>query len=245
MTAKMTATLDQISGGRLIHFFDGGNNRREHVAYGLPWSEEAEERIARMGESLELTLALWTAHEAVTYRGRFYHVEGARCRPAPVQRPHPPVWLGEAHPAMLELCARHAQGWNTTPVPLPELDRRLAALHAACAQAGRPYEELEKSFETQVLIAPDRAGLRRALERILARGAAPPDPAIAAYARGDEDRVPTSLDQAFLIGTPDEVDARIRTYLERGISHFLLWFMDAPETEGLELFATEVAPRFR
>jgi len=245
MTAKMAATMDQISGGRLIHFFDCGNNRREHVAYGLPWSEEAQERIERMAEALELTLSLWTSAEPVTYEGRFYRLEQAVCQPRPAQKPHPPVWLGEVHPAMLELCALRAQGWNTTPVSLPELDRRLQALSDACQQAGRNFAEIEKSFETQILIAPDRAGLRQLLRQIAALGSPRLDEAIRAFARNDTDEVPASLSASFLVGTPDEIEQQLRVYIDKGMTHFMLWFMDAPSPEGLRLFAREVMPRFR
>ena len=245
MTAKMTATLDQLSGGRYIHFFDCGNNRREHCAYGLPWEEEAEERLARMEEALELTLALWAAEQPLDFPGRYYQLQQALCRPGPVQQPHPPIWVGEAHPLMLDLCARRAQGWNTTPVSLPELDRRLQALATACQRVGRPFSEIEKSFETQILIAPDLAGLRRSLGQILARSATPPAEDLATFAQGHTDQLPPSLTESFLIGTPDQIAAQLEAYLERGISHLMLWFMDAPESAGLELFAREVMPRFR
>jgi alkanesulfonate monooxygenase SsuD/methylene tetrahydromethanopterin reductase-like flavin-dependent oxidoreductase (luciferase family) len=80
---------------------------------------------------------------------------------------------------------------------------------------------------------------------MLAQATTQPDEAIAAFARGATDEAPPALADAFLIGTPDEIEARIRTYLHRGISHFLLWFMDAPDQAGLQLFAQEVIPRFR
>ncbi len=245
MTAKMTATLDQISGGRLIHFFDCGNNRREHCAYGLPWDEEAEGRISRMEEALDLTLALWQAAEPLDFTGRYYHLEQALCKPGPAQVPHPPVWLGEAHPLILDLCARRAQGWNTTPVSLPELDRRLQALGAACQRAGRPLNDIEKSFETQILIAPDLEALRRSLNQILARSSTPPAEELAAFAQGRTDQLPPSLTDSFLVGTPDQVTAQVEAYRQRDIAHFMLWFMDAPDAAGLELFAREVMPRFR
>src|SRR5262245_12242497 len=158
IAAKMAATLDQIAGGRLIHFIDTGTRRREHLAYGLPWSDNAEEQNARLVESIELMIALWTADRPIDYAGFYYQVVGAVCAPAPIQQPHPPIWLGEANPATLSTCARYGQGWNTVPVAIPDLRDRLTLLRAACAQAARPFEELEKSLEIQVLIAPDRAG---------------------------------------------------------------------------------------
>ena len=155
LVAKMTATLDQISGGRFIYFVDAGFNRAEHRAYDLFWPDDLTERITRVVDGLQITLALWQAEQPVTVVGEHYRVTDAVCTPLPVQRPHPPVWFGEAHHLTLEATARYGQGWNTTPATLEELTSRLAGLEAACREVGRPYEEIEKSLETQVLIAAD------------------------------------------------------------------------------------------
>lgn len=247
LAAKMAATLDQISGGRLIHFFDCGNRRAEHRAYGLPWDDSAEERIARMVEALELTIALWTAAEPVTFTGHYYQTEGAVCAPPPVQHPHPPIWLGEVHPRMLEACARYAQGWNTVPVTLAELHARLHALTTACAAVGRAVDMIEKSLETQILIAPDHATLRTRLQAMLERDphGTPPADDLHPFLAGDTDEVPTSLRARWLVGTPDEVTTQIEAYRSAGIGHFLLWFMDAPQQESMQLFVDAVLPRFR
>lgn len=247
LAAKMAATLDQLSGGRLIHFPDFGNNRREHLAYGLPWPHDTDARIARFLEALDLTIALWTTDTPLDHTGAHYHTASAICRPKPAQRPHPPIWLGEAHPTMLDATARLAQGWNTTPVSLADLNVRLDALRAACESAARPYDDIEKSLEIQIFIAPDRPTLRDRLRQIVAL--APPDqspdPALAAYLAGDTDDLPPFIQETWLAGTPDEVAARIDAYAAAGISHFMLWFLDAPAETGLRHFASDVLPRYR
>ena len=131
LVAKMIATMDQITGGRLIYYPDMGNQQREHVSYGLPWNPDQAERIAQMVEGLELVLKLWDASESVTFAGRYYQASEAVCRPLTVQRPHPPIWFGEAHPDTLAACARYGQGWHSTPVSLPVLAQRLGALQQA------------------------------------------------------------------------------------------------------------------
>src|SRR6266568_8381551 len=81
MAAKMAATLDALSGGRLILFYDGGWQEAEVRAYGLDWPADAE-RVARMDEGLELIKALWAADEPLDFRGQFFSTEGAMCRPS-------------------------------------------------------------------------------------------------------------------------------------------------------------------
>lgn len=260
LTAKMVATLDQISGGRVIHFLDAGYQKREYVTYGLPWKDEMANRHADLVEATELILRLWAADGPTTFRGPTWQVEDAVCEPKPLQRPHPPLWFGEAAPGGLTACARFGQGWNTTPVSIPELRRRIGLLREACAAVGRDVAEIELSLETQVLIAPDRDGVRAVLRELLALAGdanhlpeeiAPyvkdhaHDPVVRAFADGATDELPAAMAADWIVGTPDEVAGRIDAYRAEGISHFMLWFMDAPAQGGMELFAREVLPRYR
>lgn len=247
LAAKMTATLDQITGGRFIYFVDAGYGKREHACYGLFYPDTMEERMAHVVDGLETTLALWQSAAPVTRQGQFYTLQDAVCTPKPRQQPHPPVWFGEAHPAILAACAQYGQGWNTVPVGYSEVARRVHLLEEACAAVGRSAADLEKSLESQILIAPDRDGLRAQLRAMidLAPAADAMDPGLAAFVAGEADELPARLAETWLAGTPDEITVQVRRYLDLGITHFLLWFMDAPERTGLELFAREVAPRFR
>ena len=245
--AKKTATLDQISGGRFIYFVDGGYGKAEHHAYGLYYPEEMETRVAEVVEGLEVTLALWGADKPVSYQGKQFHLKDATCTPMPVQKPHPPVWFGEAHPDILAATAKYGQGWNTVPVPLAEMKRRLGLLEDACNAIGRNFAEIEISLETQLMVAADRDGLRKQVAKILSLAPAgdPPDPAILAFVKGESDTLPTSLTDPFIIGTVDEVEQKLRAYVDLGVSHFMFWFMDAPEEGGLRVFPEKVMPKFR
>ena len=245
LAAKMTATLDQISGGRFIYFIDGGYGRQEHLAYGLHYPDTMEERVAEVVAGLEVTLALWQAEQPINFDNGQYKLHEATCTPRPVQRPHPPVWFGEAHPSLLAACARYGQGWNTVPVGMTELQRRIEALDAACRAEGRTAADLEKSLEIQILVAPDHTTLRRQLQRMidLAPGEIAPD--LQSYLNGSTDTLPAKFTESQIIGTVDEVTERIRAYIDLGMTHFLFWFMDAPDDGALRLFAEQVAPRFR
>lgn len=246
LVAKMVATLDQISGGRFVYFLDCGNQRDEYLAYSLPWSDDIEERVARMVEGLELARSLWASREPVTFAGGHYHLDGAVCNPPPVQQPHPPVWFGGIEPAMLRACARYGQGWNTTPATVPQVRERLELVAAACGDTGRDAGELEKSLEMQVLIAPDLATLRQRLQVIVGLDPAgnAPDPSLKAFIAGETDAIP-ALQRIATIGTPEMVRRQIQEYIDAGITHFMLWFLDVPGDEGMTLFAEAVLPAFR
>ncbi|MBA3872112.1 MAG: LLM class flavin-dependent oxidoreductase [Anaerolineae bacterium] len=251
VAAKMIATLDQISGGRFIYFADTGTRISEHQAYGLNYPENVEERMADFLEGLELTLQLWqsTEENPLTFDGKFHHVKDAVCNPKPVTQPHPPIWFGEAHPITFDAVARWGQGWNSVPVGLTTMKQRLELLKAACQKVSRSFDELEISYEVQILIAPTRAAVRDKLKAILALSPAgaetPQDADFRAFVNGESDEYPRYLTDTGLVGTPDEVKAQLQNYLAIGISHFMLWFMDAPDSDGMKLFIEQVAPAFK
>jgi alkanesulfonate monooxygenase SsuD/methylene tetrahydromethanopterin reductase-like flavin-dependent oxidoreductase (luciferase family) len=246
LVAKMVTTLDQISDGRFVYFLDCGNQRDEYLAYGLPWDDDIETRVALMVEGLELTLALWGSRAPVILAGAHYRLDGAVCNPGPVQQPHPPIWFGGVNPAMLRACARYGQGWNTTPATVQKVRESIRSLSAACAAEGRSADELEKSMELQVLVAPDREGVRQRLRAIVALDPAgqPPDPSLRAFLDGETETIP-ELSRPAIIGTPEEVRQQIEEYIDAGIAHFMLWFLDAPSEAGMTLFAERVVPSLR
>lgn len=255
LAAKMAATLDRISGGRLIHFMDCGHNGREYVRYGLPWNDDWAVRTEHLAEALDLMIALWTADEPVTIAGKTYSVSEAVNNPKPMQLPYPPLWFGEASEGILALCARLGQGWNTVPVSIAELRRRKGLLRAACEAVGRDVSELELSLETQVLVAEDLDEVRAALRRMLSLGDGARvlpaaldhlvpnyanDPAMRAFLDGSTDALPEVLANEWIVGTPEMVRGRLEEYRAEGISHVMCWFMDAPDAAGIELFGRVV-----
>ena len=244
-TAKMLATLDQISGGRMIHFVDFGNNAREYLAYGMLPDMPREERIARMVEGLALCRALWQADAPLTFAGAHYNTREAVCTPKPAQA-RIPVWMGECWPGMPEAAAAHADAWNSTPAPMDELARRLAVVDAACRAAGRDPASLERTLEIQVLIAPTLAALREKLARMFALVPAGQTVAgeMLAFVQGETDALPGELRTSWWAGTPEMVRERVRACNALGFSQFMLWFVDAPDDSGMRLFADAVMPEF-
>jgi alkanesulfonate monooxygenase SsuD/methylene tetrahydromethanopterin reductase-like flavin-dependent oxidoreductase (luciferase family) len=246
IAAKMAGTLDALSGGRLIFFYDCGWQESEVRAYGLDWPTE-DERIARMDEGLDLITLLWTSDDPVEFEGRFFTASGAVCRPRPSQPPRPPIWLGEARSDMwLDTIVRHADGWNSTPASPARLRDKLDALRSACDRAGSDMAQLELSLEIQVLIAPTETEVRSIARSI---ASLPPSPrgeprtdVLTLLESGDTQPLSAVVDD-WLIGTPEAVCEQLHTYAQLGISHFMLWFLDYPSLDGMRLFAEQVMRR--
>ena len=251
LTAKMIATLDVVSGGRFILFYDYGWRRAEFDAYGFDFEGSDEERAAKMVEGLDVIQGMLT-HERFSYEGRFHRVRDAICEPKCVQRPRPPLWMGEVNnPVMLDAVARRADVFNSMPASSAGFRAKLDALDTKCREVGRDPREIGRSLETQVLIAPSDAAIDDCFERmsrlrpaersdedILAQLAAT-NPALDSYGSR------SGLEAEFFIGTPARIVERVREFVDLGVSHFMLWFMDFPSLDGIRLFAREVMPKFQ
>jgi alkanesulfonate monooxygenase SsuD/methylene tetrahydromethanopterin reductase-like flavin-dependent oxidoreductase (luciferase family) len=131
----------------------------EHREYGMPFPQVAE-RLARLGESLEVIKRLWT-EERASFTGRYYQLNEAVFNPKPVQRPHPPILVGASGERVaLGIVARHAQMWNSFGTP-DVFRHKIARLAAHCQQIGRDPTTIEKSVLLSALFP-----LREARQRI-------------------------------------------------------------------------------
>ena len=120
-------------------------------------------------------------------------------------------------------------------------------LDTACAEVERDPASIEVSVEMQVLIAPTRDDLRVTLADMLAKSPDPEaiDPLLRSFANGTGEELPRAFTDATFVGTPGEVRHQIERYVDAGADHFLLWFLDAPDPAGMDLFARQVTPAFR
>ena len=153
--AKMAATVDHVSNGRLILGIGAGWFEREHAAYGIPFHTPGG-RARRMVEAVEVVKMLFT-QERSTFEGKYYRLADAPFQPRAVQRPHPPILIGGMGPKVVQPCAaKHAQIWHFfVRDGVDEVRRTVVAFDALVRQAGREPAEVEKSVS---LRPPDIAG---------------------------------------------------------------------------------------
>lgn len=139
--AKMLASMDHLSGGRMILGGGVGWWKQEFEVLGVPW----EQRGKRTDEWLQLVRALWT-EEFVDFRGEFYECVDWACNPKPVNGDIP-IWLGGESKRQLERIGRLADGWHATAKSLPTLKEEFAVAQEAAEQAGRDPKALSLSVE--------------------------------------------------------------------------------------------------
>lgn len=241
LLAKMVATLDVISGGRIELGIGAGWLRSEYEAYGYDFPPAAT-RLAQLREALDVVRLLWSG-EAVDYDGSHYRLRGAVSTPRPVQRPRPPILVGGGGAGLLAVAAAAADVVNIVPptsagsadrsavrrFTLAAFVRKAARVRALAEAAGRDPRELTLAGMFFVQLAETPAESRTLLAELAAR-----------YDLGSEEaeRFPLAL-----LGTPTELRERLEERIARlDLGYVVLQF---PTHDALARFAAEVLPAVR
>lgn len=167
--AKIAATVDVISNGRLDFGIGAGWNVYEHESMGVPLYRPGE-RIRRLDEACEIIKRLFT-QPTVDFDGRYYQLSDARSEPKPVQRPYPPFVIGGGGEQLtLRVVAKHADIWNYTGGSVEEFTHKVGVLHEHCSAVGRDPNEIVLSYQHRVQ-PDDLSSTARELEKFVAAGA--------------------------------------------------------------------------
>jgi alkanesulfonate monooxygenase SsuD/methylene tetrahydromethanopterin reductase-like flavin-dependent oxidoreductase (luciferase family) len=174
MLAKIAATVDIVSGGRLDFGIGVGSRPnppaawREYPAYGLPYLGFAD-AVGSLAEACTVIRRLWTAPEPFDFDGAYVQLAGAFCNPKPVQQPHPPIIIGGRTTATLRVVAQHADVWNVPGGDLDDCIARGAVLDRLCAEIGRDPALITRSIHLRVSYdQPDTT--RRAIAQAIEAG---------------------------------------------------------------------------
>ena len=186
--AKIAATVDVVSGGRLEFGIGAGSRpghpiaRREYEAHGLPF-HDFEHSVRSLDEACTVIRRLWTENEPFDFAGEHIQLTGAFCNPKPFQRPYPPIMIGGRSAPTLRVVAKHADKWNMPGGDIEDVIRRSALLDRYCGDIGRDPGEIVRSIHLPVSYDDPRA-TRRAIDAAsgagfthFVLGLAPPYPA--------------------------------------------------------------------
>ena len=225
LLAKLTSNIDVMSGGRLDWGIGGGWYEHEFRAYGYGFPE-AKERLGMLRDTVQIVKAMWSEADA-THEGTYLSVSGAQCDPKPLQDPHPPIWIGGGgEQVTLRIVARHADRSNFGGKP-DEFAHKCEVLKEHCAAVGRDYDEITKTWSPEVFVRETEAEIE------------------AAGSQSFWGEPFDSWQGGNLVGTPEQIVDKIRTYQDLGCGGIVPWCSDYPEHESLRLFAEHVMPEFR
>jgi len=167
--AKIAATVDVISHGRLDFGLGAGGNGLENTAYGTD-AFPTGERIRRLGEACEIIRRLWT-ETAPDFDGRYYHLKETHFEPKPVQKPYPPFVIGGLGEQLtLRIVARYADIWNFPGGTPEEFRRKNQILDGYCSEIGRDPADIERSVQV-MLNRQDLTATREVLLGFIREGA--------------------------------------------------------------------------
>jgi alkanesulfonate monooxygenase SsuD/methylene tetrahydromethanopterin reductase-like flavin-dependent oxidoreductase (luciferase family) len=235
LLAEQAATLDLLSGGRFDFGVGKGYRQAEFNGFVIPMAEATE----RFDEAMEIIRKAWTSEGRFSHRGKRWHYDNIVVEPEPLQHPHPPLWLAAGSPDSIKRAAR--EGYNLLLDQLAQTDqiiRRIALFREECERAGRVYHPsmVATARPLQMIHSEsERAAAYETRKRVLAT--------IGDLAR---DKLPDRVedDTAALLGTPDEVIARLKELEAGGATNILLVDPNA-SVNNLRAFAREVMPAFR
>ncbi|HUE98652.1 MAG TPA: LLM class F420-dependent oxidoreductase [Anaerolineales bacterium] len=221
LLARMAASLDHISNGRMNFGFGAGGYKPEYEAYGFEFIEKPSIRLAQMKEGLQLIIGLWT-EPCFTFHGKYFHVEDAILEPKPLQKPHPPILIGGVGPKLtMRIIAELGDACNLWGPP-DEFVKQRETLKRHCDEIGRDESTIEKTTYDLVVCAPTEAKLKEKVERFLPKGVE---------------------SWMALIGTPSQLLDIVGEYERVGADHLCIDFT-GNDPESYELFVNEVMESF-
>jgi F420-dependent oxidoreductase-like protein len=225
LLAKMASGVDVMSGGRLILGIGAGWYENEYTAYGFDYPETPE-RLRMLRESLQVIKAMWTQDRA-EFEGKYYRLRGAINEPKPLQKPHPPIWIGGGgEKVTLKLVAQYGDACNFN-ADVATVRHKLDVLREHCETVGRDYDSVTKTVEFYTIL-----GDKREVDRVVADTARR-----------------TGVDEDFirswhpLAGDAERIAQIIGEYAEAGIEYFIVNVPNAFEGGVISRFAEEVFPK--
>jgi alkanesulfonate monooxygenase SsuD/methylene tetrahydromethanopterin reductase-like flavin-dependent oxidoreductase (luciferase family) len=219
LVAKLAATADEISGGRVSLGLGAGWHEDEHAAYGFAFGA-MRERMEVFAEQLEIVRGLW-GPEPFAFEGRHFRLAGVDARPKPTA-----PWLivgGSARPRSAALAARFADEYNTVMATAEECRERRAVVEAAWREAGR--EDVRFSLMTGAVIGRDRADVEERTRAVADR-------------RADPDFTPP---ESWITGTLDEAREQLGALASAGVDRVMLQLLLHDDLEQVELIGRELA----
>jgi F420-dependent oxidoreductase-like protein len=223
--AKMGATLDVLSKGRLFMGIGAAWNQEESFSYGIPFPP-TKERLLRLEEAIQIIRKMWTEEPTATFNGKYYQINNAYCNPKPIQKPSPPIMVGgSGERYTLKIIAKYADACNLFG-STETVKRKLSILREHCKSVGRDYDSILKTKLGLIVIDNDKKMIEKRLQRMISNG------------------IPEERVREFVIhGTPDDVLKQIELLEEVGIQYLIVDLEPYRELEALEVFGNTIVKK--
>jgi F420-dependent oxidoreductase-like protein len=219
--AKIAATLDVLSKGRLFMGIGAAWNEQESLAYGISFPSN-QERLLRLDEAIQVIRKMWTDEPYASFNGKYYQIRNAYCNPKPIQKPSPPILVGgSGERKTLKIVAKYADACNLFGSP-ETVRKKLDILKEHCKSVGRDYSSILKT-KLSVIIVDDNNDM--AINRVRKTFGGMPEEQIKEFV---------------IYGTPEDVSRQIEILEQVGIQYLIVDLEPYRELEAIDTFATKV-----
>lgn len=216
--AKQAATIDLLSGGRLVLGLGAGWQENEHRAYGIEFYD-VRTRMDMLEEACQVVKGLF-ANERTTFEGKHYQLTDAPLAPKPAQSPLPLLIGGGGEKRTMRIAAEYADEWNVWGTP-ERLRQKIEVLERHCAELGRDPKTIKRSAQALMFLSKDEAKLKEARDQ--------------------------NIQMAHIVGTPAEVADVMGEYRDAGVDEFIFpdFTLGDDRNDVFDLFQEEVAGALR
>ena len=219
--AKVAATLDVLSKGRLFMGIGAAWNEQESLAYGISFPAN-QERMVRLEEAIQLIRKMWTEEPYASFNGKYYQIRNAYCNPKPIQKPYPPILVGgSGERKTLKIVAKYADACNLFG-STETVRKKLDVLKEHCKSIGRDYDSILKTKLSAIIVDDNSDMVKTKVRQIF--GAIPEE----------------QFKEFVIYGTPEEVSRQIEILKEVGIQYLIVDLEPSRELEALDTFANKV-----
>jgi F420-dependent oxidoreductase-like protein len=220
IVAKISATLDVLTKGRLFMGIGAGWNEEESLAYGIASSfPPNRERLDRLEEAIQILQRMWTDEPTATFIGKYYQIKNAYCNPKPIQQPSPPILVGgQGEKRILQIVAKYADACNLIG-SLETVKKKLDVLKEHCKKVGRDYDLILKTKLGGILIEKSEEEARKKANQIL---------------KGMPEQ---QINEYLIYGTEETVQTQVEKLEEVGIQYFIVNLDPSDQYNQLESFS--------
>ena len=222
--AKIIATLDFISNGRITIGLGFGSRENDYKAVEIPY----EHRGSRAVEQVELMKRLWT-EDNVTHHGKFFNVDNLTIGPRPVQKPHPPIWTGGSAEAALKRAGTWADGFISGSSAIADFHVIWEKIAGYAADAGRNPDDIEKASLAFMAVDDNKAKAIKTIED---------------YTMRYYGRLRVAVEPVSIVGSAAQCAERIEYFFSKGIDTLIIGVAD-PDPRQLDLFGEKVLPQIK
>jgi F420-dependent oxidoreductase-like protein len=219
--AKVAATLDVLSKGRLFMGIGAAWNEQESLAYGISYPSN-QERMLRLEEAIQIIRKMWTEEPSASFNGKYYQIHNAYCNPKPIQKPSPPILVGgSGERKTLKIVAKYADACNLFG-SIETVRKKLNILKEHCKSVGRDYDSILKTKLGAIVVDDSEEIAKSRVQQ--AFGGMPEE----------------QINEFVIYGTPEDVSRHIELLEQVGIQYLIVDLEPSRELQALDTFANKV-----